>query len=210
MDWIDAAAAALNLATPKFVEYAAALLGLANVALIVRRSIWNYPFALAMVTLYFFVFWDAKFYSDALLQIFFFVLNVYGLANWLGSRREAGEVVVTTLRGHERALWLAVTLAASLAWGWVMMRFTDAAAPLWDALIAGLSVTAQILLARRKLENWVLWIAVDVIAIPLYWSRGLGPTALLYALFLGLAAAGLVSWWQTWQRQRAAHGAEAA
>jgi nicotinamide mononucleotide transporter len=200
MDWIEAAAAALNLTAAKFVEYAAALLGVANVVLVVRRSIWNYPFALAMVTLYLFVFWDAKLYSDALLQIFFFVLNVYGLANWLRSRREAGEVVVTTLSGRERALWIAGTLAASLAWGWVMMRFTDAAAPIWDALIAGLSVSAQLLLARRCLENWALWIAVDLIAIPLYWSRGLGPTALLYMLFLGLAVAGLVGWWRAYQR----------
>jgi nicotinamide mononucleotide transporter len=200
MDWIEAAAGALNLTPAKFVEYAAALLGVANVVLVVRRSIWNYPFALAMVTLYLFVFWDAKLYSDALLQIFFFVLNVYGLANWLRSRREAGEVVVTTLSGRERALWIAGTLAASLAWGWVMMRFTDAAAPIWDALIAGLSVSAQLLLARRCLENWALWIAVDLIAIPLYWSRGLGPTALLYMLFLGLAVAGLVGWWRAYQR----------
>ena len=210
MDWIDAAAAALDLTTPKFVEYAAALLGVANVALIVRRSIWNYPFALAMVTLYFFVFWDAKFYSDALLQIFFFVLNIYGIANWLASRRKAGEIVVTTLNGRERALWLLGTLAASLAWGWVMIRFTDAAAPFWDALIAGMSVSAQLLLARRKLENWLLWIAVDLVAIPLFWSRGLGPTALLYTLFLGLAFAGLVSWWRTWQRQCTVQGAPAA
>ncbi|HZF96575.1 MAG TPA: nicotinamide riboside transporter PnuC [Allosphingosinicella sp.] len=200
MDWIEAAAGALNLTPAKFVEYAAALLGVANVVLVVRRSIWNYPFALAMVTLYLFVFWDARLYSDALLQIFFFVLNVYGLANWLRSRREAGEVVVTVLSGRERALWLAGTLAASLAWGWVMMRFTDAAAPVWDALIAGMSVSAQLLLARRRLENWVLWIAVDVIAIPLYWSRGLGPTAFLYLLFLGLAVAGLVSWWRAYRR----------
>jgi nicotinamide mononucleotide transporter len=153
-----------------------------------------------MVTLYLFVFWDAKLYSDALLQIFFFVLNVYGLANWLRSRREAGEVVVAVLSGRERALWLAGTIAASLAWGWVMMRFTDAAAPVWDALIAGMSVSAQLLLARRRLENWILWIAVDLIAIPLYWSRGLGPTALLYVLFLGLAVAGLMGWWRAYRR----------
>lgn len=200
MDWIEAAAGALNLTTAKFVEYAAALLGVANVVLVVRRSVWNYPFALAMVTLYLFVFWDARLYSDALLQIFFFVLNLYGLANWLRSRRDAGEVVVTRLANRERALWLVGTLAASLAWGWVMMRFTDAAAPVWDALIAGMSVSAQLLLARRRLENWVLWIAVDVIAIPLYWSRGLGPTALLYGLFLGLAVAGLIGWRRAYRR----------
>lgn len=203
MEWIEAAAAALNLTSAQLVEYTAALLGLVNVTLVVRRSLWNYPFALAMVTLYLFVFWDARLYSDALLQIFYFVLNLYGIANWLRSRREAGEVLVTVLDNRSRLLWLGVTVIASLAWGYGMMRFTDAAAPIWDALIAGMSVSAQILLARRKIENFVLWIAVDAIAVPVYWSRGLGPTAVLYLLFLGLAVAGLVAWWRAYKRQTA-------
>lgn len=182
-------------------EWIAAALGLINVALVVRRSVWNYPFALAMVTLYFFVFWDAKFYSEALLQIFFLVINVYGWRNWLRSRHVSGEVVVTRLSGRQRLGWLAGTLAASLAWGWAMATFTDAAAPVPDALIAGGSVAAQILLAMRRLENWVLWIAVDLIAIPLYWSRGLEPTAGLYAVFLVMASSGLVIWWKALRRQ---------
>jgi len=175
-------------------EWIAVALGVANVALVVRRSVWNYPFALAMVTLYFFVFLDAKLYSDALLQIFFLVINVYGWREWLRSRRTEGEVVVGTLSGRERFCWAAATLVASLAWGWAMTRFTDAAAPIPDALVAGLSVSAQLLLARRRLENWILWILADLIAIPLYFSRGLYPTAGLYFLFLGLATAGFFAW----------------
>ncbi|HEX8192009.1 MAG TPA: nicotinamide riboside transporter PnuC [Allosphingosinicella sp.] len=203
MEWIEAAAAAQNLTSAQLVEYTAAVLGLINVTLVVRRSLWNYPFALAMVTLYLFVFWEARLYSDALLQIFFFVLNLYGILNWMRSRREAGEVMVTVLGNRARLVWLVVTLAASLAWGYGMMRFTDAAAPIWDALIAGMSVSAQLLLARRKIENFVIWIAVDAIAVPVYWSRGLAPTAFLYLLFLGLAIAGLVTWWRAYKRQAA-------
>ena len=184
------------------VEWIAAALGLATVALVVLRSVWNYPFALAMVSLYFFVFWDAKLYSDALLQIFFFAINLYGWKNWLASRHQAGEVVVTALDHRARALWLGGTIAASVAWGLAMARFTDAAAPVWDALIAGGSVAAQILQARRRLECWVLWIAVDLIAVPLYWSRGLGPTAALYAVFLVMALAGLVAWWKAWRARQ--------
>lgn len=175
-------------------EWIAAALGAANVALVVRRSVWNYPFALAMVTLYFFVFRDAKLYSDALLQIFFLIINLYGWREWLRARRTAGEVAVGTLSGRDRFWWAAATILASLAWGWAMTRFTDAAAPIPDALVAGLSVSAQILLARRKLENWILWILADLIAIPLYFSRGLYPTAGLYFLFLGLATAGFIAW----------------
>nr|MDP8995029.1 nicotinamide riboside transporter PnuC [Pseudomonadota bacterium] len=178
----------------ELIEWIAAGLGLVTVALVVLRSVWNYPFAIAMVTLYFFVFLEAKLYSDALLQIFFLAINLYGWRNWLRSRREAGEVVVTTLSARERIAWAAGTAAASLAWGLGMRAFTDAAAPLIDAAIAGMSVVAQILLARRRIENWLLWILVDLIAIGLFYSRGLEPTAALYAVFLLMSVAGLVAW----------------
>jgi nicotinamide mononucleotide transporter len=183
------------------VEWIAAALGLATVALVVTRSMWNYPFAIAMVSLYFFVFWDARLYSDALLQVFFLVINLYGWANWLRSKHQAGEVLVGAMAPAERALWLGVTAVASLAWGWVMMTYTDAAAPVWDALIAGGSVAAQILQARRRVECWLLWIAVDLIAIPLYWTRDLHATSMLYVVFLAMSAAGLVGWWKAYKRR---------
>ena len=186
------------------IEQVAVALGLVTVALVALRSVWNYPFALAMVTLYFFIFRDAKLYSDALLQIFFFAINLYGWANWLRSRREAGKVVVTVLAPRARILWLAGTLAASVAWGLAMARYTDAAAPVWDALIAGGSVAAQLLQSRRRVECWLLWIAVDLIAVPLYYSRGLQLTAGLYCVFLMLAVAGLIAWHRACRRQDAA------
>ena len=183
------------------LEWVAAGLGVINVALVVRRSVWNYPFGLAMVSLYFFVFFEARLYSDALLQIFFFVVQLYGWRNWLQARTAAGEVPVTFLSPRSRLAWAVGTAAASLLWGLGMARFTDAAAPMIDAAIAGASIAAQVLMAQRRLENWVLWILVDIVAIGLFWSRGLHATSALYALFLLLATAGLVSWARAVQRQ---------
>lgn len=177
-----------------WLEWVAAGLGVITVALVVRRSIWNYPFALAMVSLYFFVFFEAKLYSDALLQIFFFAVNLYGWRHWLQAKRAAGEIRVATLSDGERVGWAAATATASILWGLGMARFTDAAAPMWDAAIAGMSIAAQILQARRRIECWVLWIVVDVIAIGLFWSRDLQYTSGLYALFLVLSIAGLIDW----------------
>lgn len=176
------------------VEIAAALLGLACVALVVRRSIWNYPFGIAMVLLYGWVFYGAKLYSDALLQVFFLVVQIYGWWNWSRSQSEAGEVVVLTLPDRDRALWLAGAAAATGGWGWLMHRFTDAAFPWWDAGVAMLSVAAQILQSRRYFESWVLWVAVDVLAVGLYASRGLWLTAGLYLVFLAMAGWGLLIW----------------
>jgi len=176
------------------VEIVAALLGVVNVLLVVRRSVWNYPFGLAMVTLYFFIFQDAKLYSDALLQIFFFVINVFGWWNWSRADKVDDRVAVGIMNNRARALWLGGTIAAVLAWGTLMARFTDAAAPFPDAAVAGISVAAQILLTLRRVESWILWIAVDVLAIGLFASRGLHVTAGLYVIFLVLAVAGLVEW----------------
>jgi len=176
------------------LEWVAAALGLVNVALVVRRSVWNYPFGLAMVSLYFFVFFEARLYSDALLQIFFFVVQLYGWRNWVVAKRAAGEVPVLVLTWRARLAWAAGIAVASLAWGLLMARFTDAAAPMIDAAIAGTSIAAQILMARRRIENWVLWILVDAAAIWLFASRGLHATSALYALFLLLSIAGLIGW----------------
>lgn len=179
------------------IEWAAAALGVVNVVLVVRRSIWNYPFGIAMVVLYFFVFRDAKLYSDMLLQIFFLVIQFYGWWNWSEARRAAGEVTVGPLGNRERLAWGAGTVVAGLVLGFAMDRFTDAAAPFADAFVAATSIAAQTLLARRRVEAWVFWIVVDVVAIALFASRDLWLTAGLYAVFLALAIAGLNAWRQS-------------
>lgn len=186
-----------------WTEAIAFALGVINVTLVVRRSVWNYPFALAMVTLYAAVFWEARLYSDTLLQGFFFVVNIYGWMRWRADRAVAGEIVVGTMTGAERTRWTLGCGIAALLWGATMHRFTDAALPWWDAAIAVTSVAAQILLAWRRIENWVLWIAVDIGSIGLYAAKGLWLTMILYAVFLVLATWGLVDWRRVMARQRA-------
>jgi len=182
------------------VEMLAVALGLANITLLVRRSIWNYPFGIAMVTLYAWIFFGAKLYSDMLLQGFFFVVQFYGWMHWLGRRDEAGLVIVERL-SKKAGLIYAVSAVAGIAMlGGVMARYTDASFPFWDASIAVLSVCAQIMLARRILENWIVWIAVDMLAIGLYWTKELQPTAALYAIFLVIATLGFLAWRKAWKR----------
>ena len=176
------------------VEIVAAALGVINVLLVVRRSTWNYPFGIVMVALYFFVFWDSKLYSDALLQIFFFVIQLYGWWAWVHARHVDHGVAVGWMARDQRLRWLAATAVAVAVWGSGMARFTDAAAPFVDATTAGLSIAAQSLQSLRRVESWVLWIVVDVIAIGLFAWRGLLVTSALYALFLVLAAVGLFEW----------------
>lgn len=176
------------------IEIAAALLGVINVVLVVRRSTWNYPFGIVMVALYFFVFWNAKLYSDALLQVFFFVIQLYGWWAWVHARHVDHGVAVRWMTWRQRAPWLGGTAVAIVLGGTGMARYTDAAAPFVDATTAGLSITAQCLQSLRMVESWVLWIAVDTIAIGLFAWRGLFVTSALYGLFLVLAVVGLFEW----------------
>ena len=176
-----------------YVEWAAAAFVLINVALVALRSVWNYPFALVAVSLYSFVFLEAKLYSDMLLQGFFFALNLYGWVAWIGARQDSG-IPVGWMTQRARWIWGAVTALAWLVWSAAMHRFTDAVAPWIDGAIAMISITAQWLLARRRVESWWLWILVDVIAVPLFAWRGLYATSAVYVLLLGLSIDGLIQW----------------
>ncbi len=178
------------------IEWLAVVSGIMNVSLIIRRSVWNYPFGFAVVTLYFFIFWQYRLYSDALLQVYFFFVQFFGLYVWLNGRARDGRVMVAHLAGGMFALYLGATAVVWLIVASLMATYTDAAAPYWDAAVAALSITAQFLLSQRYLQNWYLWITVDVIAIGLFYTRGLEPTAALYLVFLGLAITGLRQWRQ--------------
>ncbi|WP_336957899.1 nicotinamide riboside transporter PnuC [Sphingobium aquiterrae] len=180
------------------LEAIAVLLGLANIVLLVRRSIWNYPFGIATVSLYGLIFFRERLYSDALLQGLFLALNIYGWANWVRASDTAddaeGRVPVQRMPGAGVGLCALGAAGATLAWGTIMHRYTDAAMPYWDASVAMMSVLAQYLLARRYIDNWAWWIAVDLVAVPLYWAKGLHLTAGLYVVYLLLSTTGLFSW----------------
>jgi nicotinamide mononucleotide transporter len=176
------------------LEAAAACLGLVNIVLLVRRSIWNFPFGLAMVTLYAVIFFEARLYGLAGLQVLFAALQLYGWVLWAraGGREEA--VAVRRLGWPARLAWLGCIAVGTLGLGVLMARFTDAASPYPDAAITAASIAAQVLLAGRRIENWALWIVIDAGAIALYAARDLEITAGLYAVFLVLSVAGMRQW----------------
>lgn len=186
------------------IEIAAFVLGVVNVVLVVRRSIWNYPFALVMVALYARLFFEAKLYSDALLQFFFFAVNLYGWWAWRRAAASEGAIIVERMTMRARIAWTAGTALAILIWASLLQRYTDATLPWWDATVAIVSVAAQIMLSRRLLENWVLWIAVDILSIGLYAVKELWLTMVLYMVFLLLAVWGLADWRRTERHQAAA------
>ena len=184
-----------------WTEAVAVVFGAAAVALTIRQRLWCWPLGLVQVALYVYVFYQARLYSDMVLHVIYVVLQVYGWYRWRSGERGSA-LPVSYLSLTERAGWaMAIALAASV-WGEAMLRYTDAAAPRADAFIAAASLAAQYLLAIKKLENWIVWIVVDVVAIAVYWSRDLRLTSGLYGVFLGLCVLGLVEWRKAYERGR--------
>lgn len=183
----------LDPETLKVLEWVAAGLGLINIALLIFRSAWNFLFAILSVAIYVFIFFESRLYAESALQVFYVLANVWGWVLW---RRAGGSapVPVRWLDWPSRVVWLTVTAALSLNLGWVMHRYTNAAMPFADSAIAGASAAAQLLLGLRRIENWAVWIAVDVAAVLLYINRGLYPTAGLYGGMLVMCLFGLKEW----------------
>lgn len=181
------------------IEVAAFVCGVANIILLTRRSIWNYPFGIVTVSLWGIVFFEAKLYSDVLLQIFFVVVQIYGWAHWLNRRDNTGHVIVTRITARSAIVYGCVAVAITGLLGGFMGTHTDASFPYWDASVAALSVVAQIMLARRLLENWLVWIIVDIDAVALYATKEIYPAAALYVIFLIICVIGYINWRRAWR-----------
>jgi nicotinamide mononucleotide transporter len=186
------------------LEIVAAVLSAAAVFLGVRQSLWNWPLGIVSVLLYVAVFVRARLYADAGLQIVYAAMNAYGWYEWRfgGVRRTALPLSRTPARLWPLLAGLAVV--GSLLLGWLFARFTNAALPYVDSALAATSLVAQWMMTRKLLEHWLVWIAVDLVYVPMYASQRLYPTTALYAVFLGLAVSGYFAWRRDW---RAAHDA---
>lgn len=208
------------------VELAAILTGLANVWLTTRQNIWCWPVGLVMVSLYIVIFYEARLYSDMGLQVVYIFMQVYGWYYWLRGGNTVPGTVHDTVEGQDgpgdqearvsrlSPRWLIACAASALlgtaGLGYLMDTFTDADLAYWDAATTVLSLLAQWLLGRKILESWVVWIMVDVLAIGIYFTKGLYLTGGLYVVFLGLATSGLVQWWKSFRQAEPAASAPAA
>ena len=186
------------------VEAVGDLLGIANIVLLTRRSIWNFPVGIAMVSMLGYVFFRAHLYSDTLTQLYFFIVQIVGWVAWLRHREPDGEVTVETSSRGELALYVAGTGVCALLLGYFMSHVLHAAFPYWDATVASASVIAQLMLTWRRIENWIWWIGANMISIVIYPLKGLYLTAGLYAFMMTLSILGLIAWRKKLVAQRAA------
>ena len=179
------------------LEIAAVLFGIVSVYLSVRENIWSWPTAIVNVTLYIFVFFRAKLYADMALQFVYIGISVYGWYEWLHGGRGKGELAVS--RGTRRlaVVLVGIGILATGLIGALLSRYTNAALPWLDSTTTATSLIAQWMMARKILENWIVWVAVDVVYIGMFLFKNLYLTALLYLVFLVLAAVGYRQWKKT-------------
>jgi len=184
----------VSLAVANRWEVLAVVFGIVSVYLSTREHIWSWPTALVNVGLYFVVFYEAKLYADMGLQVVYFGLSLYGWYEWLygGANRTELHVSRTTRPLGVRLLIIGIVCAAVL--GTLLARFTDAALPYVDSATTSTSLVAQWMMTRKILENWAVWMAVDVVYVGMFIFKHLYLTAGLYTVFFVLAAMGYVQW----------------
>jgi nicotinamide mononucleotide transporter len=176
------------------LELAAAITGAISVWLSVRQNIWSWPTAIVNVVLYAIVFYQTKLYADMGLQVVYAVLSLYGWYEWLYGGEGRTELRVTRTGRRLGTLLTLIAAAGSAALGVLLHRTTDAALPFMDSFLSSTSLVAQWMMTRKLLENWLVWIGVDVLYVGMFVFKGLYLTAGLYAVFLALAVKGYLDW----------------
>jgi nicotinamide mononucleotide transporter len=186
------------------VEALGVAFGIAGVWLTIRQRIWCWPVGLVNVTLFAFVFFHARLYGAAALQLVYVALSVYGWYQWQhpGSDERALPVSWTPRRWWIGLVVAGSTCAAGL--GVFLQYRTDAALPLLDAATTSFSLVAQWMTTRKWIDNWLVWMAVDVVYVGMYLSQRLYPTAGLYVVFLVLATLGFREWRRSIEAQQRA------
>ena len=186
-----------------WLEIAAFALSLAMVLCNMRVNPWGWPLAIASSTLYSLLFVGSKLYGEAGLQLFFIVMAMWGWWQWLRSAQGgAAPRPVRNLTWQQRGGAAVATLAAWPALALLLARTTDSDVPWMDALPTAASVTGTVLLARKWVDNWVVWLGVNLFSVGLFAYKGLWLTVLLYALFAAMSVIG----WRAWQRLQVLHG----
>ena len=180
-----------------WLEIVAVVLGLAMVLCNLRINPLGWPLAIASSALYALLFLHSKLYGEAALQGVFIVLGGWGWWQWLrGTAADGQRLRVRSLTPRERMLVLGLVLAAWPALGLLLSRVTDSDVPYLDALPTVGSLAGQYLLARKWVDNWPVWLAVNAFSLLLFATKGLWLTVALYAVFLVLAGVG----WRAWAR----------
>jgi nicotinamide mononucleotide transporter len=176
-----------------WLEITGVITGLICVYLAAKNNIWNWPIATISVTIYIFIFFEAHLFADMGLQVYFFIINLYGWYYWSHKPVEEKKIPVARITKTEVLLSAGAIILFTFILG-TLLRYTTASFPYLDSFCTACSLVAQVFLARKVLENWLIWIFVDVIYVGVYLYKDLHLTAVMYAIYVGIALMGYIDW----------------
>ncbi|SFU86299.1 nicotinamide riboside transporter PnuC [Pseudoduganella namucuonensis] len=176
------------------LELLSFLLSVATVLLNIRQNHWAWLFAILSSATYGVVFYGARLYGDMALQLVFISVSFWGWYQWLHGSAAHDKLAVTELDRRGVAIAAVAWLAGFVLLAWFLRAFTDTDVPRMDGFLTAGSLVGQVLLSRKKVENWHVWIIVDVVYVALYIHKNLMLTAVLYGMFVLMAIAGLFAW----------------
>ena len=182
--------------TTSALELISFVLSIATVVLNIRQNPWAWFFAIASSAMYGIVFFGARLYGDMGLQVVFIVVSMWGWYQWLYGGADHEGLLVTTSSKAGWGYGIVAWLAGFAVLAFLLSRFTNSDVPNIDAFLTSGSLLGTVLLSRKKVENWIVWIVVDILYVGLYVYKGLHLTAILYGLFVVLASIGLFTWYR--------------
>lgn len=186
-----------------WLEWAGVFTGILCVWLAARNNIYNWPIAIVSVMIYVLIFFETRLYSDMGLQVYFLIMNIYGWYFWTKKKKAGVESTpVMVIKKNEIIISVVAIILLTLIPGFLLHQNTKAAYPYIDSFCTACSLVAQVFLARKVLENWLIWIFVDIIYVGVYLSKGLYPTAMMYTLYIFIAWIGYQGWKRTFTEEQ--------
>jgi nicotinamide mononucleotide transporter len=179
-----------------YIEALGAILGIVYIILSIKQNIYTWPAGILSSALYVIVFFQSKFYAGMGLQVYYVAVSIYGWYYWLqGIKKGSGEKVRVT-RIKYKTLIKSTAISAIIYIGilYILLNYTDSPIPYMDSLTTTLSIMATWMLARKIIDNWLLWVFVDIVSIGLYIYRGLWATTILFLVYTIMAVAGYIEW----------------
>jgi nicotinamide mononucleotide transporter len=183
-----------------WLEIIGVITGLLCVYLAAKNKILNWPFAIISVGIYIFIFFNSHLYADMGLQVYFMAMNIYGWYYWSHKPANEQKTPVVLITKKEIILSIIGVLVFTYILGSIL-KYTPASYPYIDSFCAACSLIAQVLLARKVLENWLIWVFVDVIYVGVYIFKALDLTALMYAIYVAIALMGYIDWKKDYKKQ---------
>ena len=179
------------------IELAGTIFGLVYVWFSIIQSLYTWPAGIITSLLYCGIFFGAKVYAGMGLQLYYLLISIYGWWSWThGDKTDLGKVTLKVSR-TAFVLWtrlFAVFLIVDVVMYFSLLLYTDSPIPFWDAFTTSLSIIATWMLARKKLEHWLIWIFVDLVSATVYLYRGLYPTVFLFFVYTAMAGIGYYEW----------------